>query len=96
MNDEFSGHRIHDPFSGDCCVGYVLYSSQHDDEFVSAYPGHCVLFTRTSLKSFCNVLQEKVAERVPERVVDDFEPVEIKEQKRNFVLLPTSTGECLC
>jgi hypothetical protein len=39
------------------------------------------LFTRRSLKAFCNVLQEKVADRVPERVVDVFEPVEIEEQK---------------
>jgi hypothetical protein len=86
---------MHEPLSGDCCVGCVLYSSQHNEEFVSAYPGHCVLFTRKSLKPFCNFLQDKVADRVPERVVNGFEPVEIEEQKRNFVLLPTSTGECL-
>jgi hypothetical protein len=40
-------------------------------------------------------LQKKVAERASERIVDEFESVEIEEQKRNFVLLPTSTGECL-
>ena len=32
---------------------------------------------------------------MPERVVDVFESVEIKEQKRNFVLPPTSASECL-
>ena len=73
----------------------LLYRSQHNKEFVSAYPGHGVLFTSPFLQAFCDLLQNKVADRVPERVVNGFEPVEIEEQKRNFVLLPTSTGECL-
>jgi hypothetical protein len=51
------------------------------------------LLTGPSLKPFCNVLQKKVAARVPEQVVNDFEPVEIKEQNRNFVFSPTSAGE---
>src|SRR5690349_19509385 len=95
LNDEFSGHCIHQPLSGNCCVGDVLYVSQHDEEFVSGQPGHGVLCPRPSLEAFCNVLQQKVTDGVPERVVDVFEPVEIEKQKRNFVLLPTSTGECL-
>jgi hypothetical protein len=33
------------------------YRRQHDEEFVSAQPGHGVLFTRPSLKPFCNFLQ---------------------------------------
>jgi hypothetical protein len=31
---------------------------------------------------------------VPERVVDDFEPIKIEKQKRDFVLSPTSTSQC--
>jgi hypothetical protein len=41
-------------------------------------------------------LQEKIAEGVSERVVDVFEPVEIEEQKRNFVFAPASYGERFC
>jgi hypothetical protein len=53
------------------------------------------LFTRPFHQPFCDLLQNKVANRVPERVVNGFEPIEIEEQKRNFVLSPTSTGERL-
>ena len=35
LNDEFSGHCIHEPLSGNCCIGDVLYVSQHDKKFVS-------------------------------------------------------------
>ncbi len=59
LNDEFSGHRIHEPLSGNGCVGDVLYVSQHDQEFVAADPGHGVLFTPPFLKPFCNLLAEE-------------------------------------
>jgi hypothetical protein len=95
LSDEFSGHCIHEPLSGDGCVGCVLYSSQHNEELVSADSGYCVLFTRPFLQPLCDLLQNKVADRVPERVVNGFELVEIEEQQRNFALLPTSTGEGL-
>ena len=36
LNDEFSGHCIHKPLSGNCCVGYVFYIGEHNEEFVSA------------------------------------------------------------
>ena len=36
LDDEFSGHCIHEPLSGNGCVGYILYVSQHDEEFVAA------------------------------------------------------------
>ena len=48
-----------------------------------------------SLQAFGNVLQDQVAERVSERVVDVFEAVEIEEQKRNFVILAAGAGQCL-
>jgi hypothetical protein len=92
LNYQSGSQCIHKPLSGNCCVGYVLYSSQHDEEFISAKSGYCVLFTRTPLKPFCNVLQKEVTDRMPERVIDDFEAVEIKEQKCNSVLLSTSSG----
>ena len=95
LNDEFSDNCIHEPLSRNGCVGDILYRSQDDKKFVSAYSGYGVLFTRPFLQAFCDLLQNKVANRVAERVVDVFEPVEIEEQKRNFVLSPTSTGECL-
>src|ERR1035438_9685416 len=58
-------------------------------------PSHGVLFPYPLLKALCNFLQEKVADRVPERVVNDFEAVEVEEQERDSALLPTSTCECL-
>ena len=61
---------------------------------MSAESCHGIQFTRSSLKPLCNCLEKKVANRVPERVVDEFELVEIEKQKRDFVLFPTSTGEC--
>ncbi len=40
--------------------------SQHDQEFVAPQTGRGVLFTRKSLKPFCDFLQEEVADRVPQ------------------------------
>jgi hypothetical protein len=36
LNDEFCDHCTHDPLSGNCYVGDVLYASEQDEEFVSA------------------------------------------------------------
>jgi hypothetical protein len=96
LNNELSRHRLHYPPSGDCYARNILDAGEHDEKFISAEPDHGVLFTRETLKSFRSVLQEKVADRVPEGVVDDFETVEIEEQKRNFVIVTTSMGERLC
>ena len=66
LNIEFSGHCIHKPLSGTRCVVDVLYTGEHHDEFVSAYPRHRVLFTRKFLKPISDKLQKNVAERVSE------------------------------
>src|ERR1017187_5498870 len=31
LDDEFSGHCIHEPLSGNCCAGDLLYRSQHNE-----------------------------------------------------------------
>src|ERR1019366_2141846 len=95
LNNESGTDCMQEPLSGNRCVGSVLRSRQHDDKFVSPDTSHRVLFPCPFLEPLCNFLQEKVADRVPEGVVDVFEPVEVEEQKRNFVLSPTSTGERL-
>ena len=66
LNDEFGTHCTHDPLSDKGCVSDFLHISEHDEKFVTAQPSQGVLFTHTALNPFCNFLQEKVAERVPE------------------------------
>src|SRR5579864_1231232 len=95
LNGECSGHCIHQSLGGYCCVGDVFYVSQHDQEFVASETGDGVLVTCPCLKSFGNFLQEEVASRVPQRIVDVLELVEVEEQKCDFLLLPTSASQCL-
>src|SRR5579863_119803 len=95
LHDKFLDHCSHEPFGGDGGVSHISDTSEYDEEFVSAEAGDCVLITRPSFESFCNLLQKKVAERVPERVVDVFEAIEIEEQKRNLVFLTASASQGL-
>jgi hypothetical protein len=82
LDNEFSDHHIHKPFGGNRRVGVVLNLSQRDQEFIPTQTGHRVLFPPPCLKTFCDFLQEEVADRVPQRVVDGLEAVEIQKQKR--------------
>src|ERR1700676_4107684 len=95
LDDESGRNGIHKPLGGNCDTGDVVNMGEHDEKFVSSYPGYGVPFTGTAFEPFCNVLQKEVSHRMPERVVDYFEAVEINEQKSDFVLLPTSSGECI-
>ena len=64
-------------------------------ELVPADAGQQVPGTQRGLEAPAHAAQDLVADGMSERVVDVFEPVEVEEQKRNFVLSPTSTGERL-
>src|ERR1700724_1750802 len=57
LDDESSGQCIHEPLSGNRRVGYVLYVSQRDQEFVATEAGDGVLSTPPCLKSFGDFLQ---------------------------------------
>ena len=66
LNYKFCGHRIHQPLSGNRCVGHILHVSQHDEEFVATQTSYCVLFTPACLQSLGNFLQEEIADRMPQ------------------------------
>ena len=94
FNQEFSGHAVEDPVGGDGRFGNTLQGGQHDQEFVAAAAGHRIFFPDTPLEPFGNLLQEKIAERVSQRIVDDFEAVEIEKQNCDFlVVLAASAGQ---
>jgi hypothetical protein len=92
LDYHFSSQSIHDPLSGNRCVGNVLYIVHHDEEFVTSEPGNRVLFAPPCFKPFCNAFQKEVAGRVSKRVINVFEPVEIEEKKCNFAFFAASTG----
>src|ERR1035437_502829 len=93
MYAETRVHRLHSLLRRNRYVGRILDTGQHDDELVAAHPGDYVRFTYAFPKPFGNVLQHEVPERVSKRVVDDFEPVEIKKQQRNLLISPASVSQ---
>ena len=69
---------------------HVLYGSDfghHDDELVSAHSGHGVRFTYAREQPLPNGREEDIAIRVPKRVVDLFEPVDINEEDGNLMVV---------
>ena len=95
LDDESRAHLFHNPFRYNRYIGYLLHAVQHDQEFVAAHPGYCVVFPRAVLEPFRNLLQHHISERVSERVIDDFEPVEIEKQQRNFLISPASDSQSI-
>ena len=49
-----------------------------DRELVAAEPGHHITGANCARDSICRLLEEMVADRVPKRVVDVLEPVEVE------------------
>jgi diaminohydroxyphosphoribosylaminopyrimidine deaminase/5-amino-6-(5-phosphoribosylamino)uracil reductase len=60
-----------------CHIGEVVHVSQQNQESVSADASHRILFASASLKPFSHILEQKVPEGVPQRIINDFEPVKI-------------------
>jgi hypothetical protein len=93
FNNEFRHHGIREPLGCPAasaasdvslrCVNMIRYSSP---------PRRAMVFAGPSAKPLCNILQEEVADRMSQRVVDIFEPVEVEKQKRDLIILPT--GAC--
>ena len=60
---------------------------EHDDEFVSAKPGHHVAIAYAIPKPLGHLDQQRVTCRVPQRVVDHLESIEVNEQHRAFMTI---------
>ncbi len=64
----------------DGCVFYLIEFRKHDHKFVSAEAADRVRDADTCLQPLRHRLQQHVSHRVPERVIDVFEPIEVYEQ----------------
>ena len=67
---------------------------QNDDEFVAAEPGHDVARTQRGAQPVRDFHQQHVAGIMPQRIVDDLEPVEIDEQQRKPPLIALRGIDC--
>ncbi len=67
---------------GHCLDGPRLDVGEEDDELVAAHAGHVVGGAQLTFQSMCHLHQERVPRRVPGRVVDLLEPVEIYHEDR--------------
>ena len=76
-------------------VALVRHVGEHDHEFVATETRHRVAITCTVLEPACDQLQQLVANRVPERVVDDFESVQIAKQHSRKAVMPRCARDCL-
>ncbi|MNO34805.1 hypothetical protein D3C76_248490 [compost metagenome] len=73
-------------------TGFVQ-AGQQDDELVAAQAGHGVDITHLLLQALGNALEQQVADRVAEAVVDVLETVEVKEQHRALAVGHLRAGE---
>jgi hypothetical protein len=87
---ESDSHCIHKSFGDDGNIRYVLHVGERDKEFVSAQTGYCVLVSGALMEPPRYLFQKEVSDRVAERVIDDFEAVEVHEEKGNLLLLAAS------
>jgi hypothetical protein len=94
LNYEPAGKLFRDPRSRNCRFSFIVHPVQHDDEFVAIHFCNCILFSRASLDPLSNILQQQIAYRVTEGIVNEFESVEIEGQKRNFNAFATGTSQC--
>jgi hypothetical protein len=95
LNPEFGRHSVHDPFGGGGRSFDVGNGTQHDQEFVSSDARHRILIADLPLQPFGTLLEEKIPDRVPERIVDDLEAVEIEEEDRDQLAAAASGGDGL-
>ena len=67
-------------------VGLAL--DLHDGEFVAAEPGDRIDAAHDALQALGHRAQQRVADRMAERIVDALEAVEIEEHDRELVAAP--------
>ena len=82
------GERIGE--AGKNTPGYDLHfqratAGKHDQEFIAADPGNFVAWTQRGTDAIGHLLEDGVAHRMAERVVDILEPIEIDRDQCNFV-----------
>jgi len=80
MHDEGLGHSVYDPLGQHLGPLRLFRSDLDDGELVAAEPGDGVLLGEATCDTGRDGLQEHVADRVAERVIDGFELVEIETQ----------------
>src|SRR5579871_5652446 len=95
FHHELRGHGVDDSVRRVGDVVDTVDGGHDDEEFVAANAGHSIVLTGTAFKPFGNLLQEKVAEGVSERVVDDLEAVEIEKQHSDLRVLPARAHQRL-
>ncbi len=59
----------------------VFDLGEHDHEFVSALAAHCVRTPHCSRQPLAHLLQQFVADRMTQRVVDVFEPIQVEKKQ---------------
>ncbi len=64
----------------------VAHIVQEDDELVAALPADRVRFAHAAFEAFDDFLEQGVADRVAERIVDRLEAVEVEEHQRHATL----------
>ena len=85
--------QLKHPVGESDCLGRLLDRRQDDGELVATQPRHGVRFTRVLHQPFCDDLQQRIANRMSERVVDLLELVEVQVQQRQ-PLPTTGMREC--
>src|SRR5579872_5141842 len=95
FNYGLGGQGVQNPPGGDGNVAYFFYPVYHNDKFVASQAGDRVLVPRPFFEPGGDLVQEQVASGVAERVIDDFEVIEVEKQKGQLLFAPAGGGHGL-
>ena len=67
-----------DPLGRHRGIGERADRTENNQKFIAAEAGNGIVFTRTSVEPLCDTLQQFVATRVTETIIDDLETVDVE------------------
>ena len=67
----------------------MLDAGLKHDEFVSADPAYHIVAAHRSNKALCDLNQHRIADWVPELIIDGLEPVQIEIMEGNLLIVAT-------
>src|SRR5579863_4850840 len=94
-NGERARHRGENLFRGEGRISCIGDLWEQDHEFIPAEAAYGVGTPYTSNRAFRNQAKQLVARRVPQRIVDLFEAIQIQKQYGKAIALPAGQGKRL-
>src|SRR5579872_7417165 len=95
LNIEWRTEFSRDAFGNQRRVGVGLHGAEGNQEFISTEASHSIFFTRKRAQPLSDLLQQHVSNRMAQRIIDDFEAVDVEIDQSNLFAAAFGDGDCL-